>query len=400
MLRFILAVGEVSNWERMFKLTYISTYPPTHCGIAEYTKFLVTALKSVRPDVKIHVLSDKSNQTFKLSGGVEVHPVFEFKANSYQSILDELTLIGGVDVLHVQHEYGIFGYNDLILEAALEAKREKLVKSVIFTLHSVYHPLSGNDGALDLQKKLNSVDAVIVHSYLMEFELQNQGLDPLLIRRIPHGTHLNPFLETPRHELLNELQLKEDDISGMTLVTPGFLRIDKGLDLLIQSINNLDKKDSMTLIIAGEKRLGTREDKEMFDFIEDACKRLNIILVEKYLSSEEILKLAALADIIILPYRDRPALYSVSGILHLSMGSFKPLLGTRVPRLIELYQFAPRATVPPKKPEQLSKTLRWYIRNYEHMVAYMANLYSYAVRTQWIRMARRHIKLYRETLAT
>jgi len=34
------------------------------------------------------------------------------------------------------------------------------------------------------------------------------------------------------------------------------------------------------------------------------------------------------------------------------------------------------------------------------MVAYMANLYSYAVRTQWIRMARRHIKLYRETLAT
>jgi len=384
----------------MLRIGYVSTYPPTHCGIAEYTRFLATALKSVRPDVEIHIFSDKSGQAAGSIGRIEVHPVFEFKASSYRSILDELTSTGGVDVLHIQHEYGIYGHNDLILEAALEAKKEKLVKSLIFTLHSVYHPLSGDTGALDLQRKLNSVDAVVVHSYLMEFELQNQGLDPLLIRRIPHGTHLNPFLETPRHELLNQLQLREGDISGMILVTPGFLRIDKGLDLLIQSVNNLEKKDSITLIIAGEKRIRTPEDREMFDLIEDACKKLNIILVEKYLSSKEILKLAALADIIILPYRDRPALYSVSGILHLSMGSFKPLLGTRVPRLIELYQFAPRATIPPKKPEQLSKTLRWYIRNYEHMVAYMANLYSYAVRTQWIRMARRHLKLYKETLAS
>ena len=387
----------------MVKVAYLSTYPPTHCGVAEYTRFLTSALKSIYPKLDLRVFSDISENgaEIRTDGRVKVHPAFSRKSERYNRLLDELAAIGGVDLLHVQHEFGIFGHHDAILRACLEAKREKLVKKIVFTMHSVYHPLSGDVGALEFQRKLNSVDAVIVHSYLMEFELQNQGLDPLLIRRIPHGTLLNPYLDDPRHKLLKALNLKEEDFTGIILATPGFLRRDKGLDLLVQALAALEyKRERITLLIAGEKRANNPSDQEMLDLIEDASKKMKIILIEKYLSNEEILKIAALADILILPYRDKPALYSVSGILHLSMGSFKPLLGTRVPRLIELYQSAPRATVPPKKPKELSKSLEWFIRNYDHIVAYMASLYSYAVRTQWIRMARRHLRLYRELLGS
>jgi len=387
----------------MLKIGYVSTYPPTHCGIAEYTKFLLSALKSIHPQIKLHVFSDinPKSEIAERSELAEVHPSFKSKSESYQEILDEIAAINGVNVLHVQHEYGIFGYHSGVLKTCLEAKKEKLVDKVVFTLHSVYHPLSGIKGALEFQQNLNLIDAVIVHSYLMEFELQNQGVDPLLIRRIPHGTFLNPYLDDPRSKLLSALNLREEDLSGVVLTTLGFLRRDKGLDLLVESVSNLEcKKGSITLLIAGEKRIDRKEDKDIFDKIEEASRKLNIIFLDRYLSEDEILKIAALADIIVLPYRDKPALYSVSGILHLSMGSFKPLIGTRVPRLIELYQFAPRATVPPKNPMQLSKSIRWCIRNYEHMVTYMATLYGYAVRTQWIRMARRHLSLYREILTS
>jgi len=387
----------------MLKIGYVSTYPPTHCGIAEYTKFLLSALKSIHPQIKLHVFSDINPGSEIAERGelAEVHPSFKSKSESYKKILDEIAAINGVNVLHVQHEYGIFGYHSGILESCLEARKEKLVDKVVFTLHSVYHPLSGIKGALEFQQNLNLIDAVIIHSYLMEFELQNQGVDPLLIRRIPHGTFLNPYLDDPRSKLLSALNLREEDLSGVVLTTLGFLRRDKGLDLLVESVSNLEcKKGSITLLIAGEKRIDRKEDKDIFDKIEEASRKLNIIFLDRYLSEDEILKIAALADIIVLPYRDKPALYSVSGILHLSMGSFKPLIGTRVPRLIELYQFAPRATVPPKNPVQLSKIIRWCIRNYEHMVTYMATLYGYAVRTQWIRMARRHLSLYREILTS
>ncbi|MCD6421457.1 MAG: group 1 glycosyl transferase [Thaumarchaeota archaeon] len=389
----------------MFKLAYVSTYPPTHCGIAEYTRFLIRALKPLCPELEIYVLSDigEGGSEVRLEGDTEVHPSFiRGGSDDYSGILDAISEIGGLDILHVQHEYGIYGYDDKILKACLEAKKENLVKKVVFTLHTVHHPLSRNSEALVFQRELNQADALVVHSYLMEFELQNQGINPMIIRRIPHGTLLNPHLDETREELLRSLRLRENEVSGIILTTPGFLRRDKGLDLLINAINSLESfREAFTLLIAGEKRIGgDPEAKKMIKVVEEASRKLNIIFLDRYLSDDEILRVAALSDIIILPYKDVIGKYSVSGILHLSMGSFKPIIGTRVPRLLELYQFSPRTTVTPMNPADLAKIIKWCIRNYDYVVAYMSTLYGYAVRTQWIRMARRHLSLYRELLTS
>ena len=80
------------------------------------------------------------------------------------------------------------------------------------------------------------------------------------------------------------------------------------------------------------------------------------------------------------------------------MGSLKPIIGTSVPRLIELYQYAPRFIVKPNDPKELAFKIKWLTENYELAVAYASTLYSYAVRTQWIRMARRHLALYNALL--
>ena len=89
-----------------------------------------------------------------------------------------------------------------------------------------------------------------------------------------------------------------------------------------------------------------------------------------------------------------------SGILHLSMGSLKPIIGTRVPRLLELYQFVPRLTVSTRNPLGIAKKVKWLHDNYDYAVAYMTNLYGYAIRTHWLRMARRHLSLYYKILVS
>ncbi|MEB3778913.1 MAG: group 1 glycosyl transferase, partial [Desulfurococcales archaeon] len=116
-------------------------------------------------------------------------------------------------------------------------------------------------------------------------------------------------------------------------------------------------------------------------------------------SGDEILMLAALADAIVLPYRDKPGKYSVSGILHLSMGSLKPIIGTRVPRLIELYEYAPRLTIPPRSIEDLASMIKWVRDNYDLAVSYTSSIYSYAASTQWPRVAYSHLRLYKSLLS-
>lgn len=316
-------------------------------------------------------------------------PCYARKDPTYSGLLDALTRYGPVDILHVEHEYGIYGDGDTLLRALDEAKRERLTRAVVITMHTVYHPYSGRSGALRFQEGLPGVvDAVIVHSRLQEFELQTQGVPAEAIYRIPHGTLINPYLGYPRGQLAKSLGLDPGVLEGLVLVTPGFIRRDKGLDVLAEALRGLG--EGFTFVAAGEPR-----NPEVLEYIVDLQEEGRVIIIDRYLSSDEILRLIALSDAIVLAYRDVPGTYSVSGILHLSMGSLKPIIGTRTPRLIELYSHAPRMTIPPGNSAELARLLRWIKQNYDYAVAYMAETYAYAARTEWHRIARRHIALYR-----
>ncbi|MEB3773949.1 MAG: glycosyltransferase [Desulfurococcales archaeon] len=370
----------------MERVGFVSTYPPVHCGVGEYTRMLISGLKRVSPGIDVVVFQVRESKGFiDRELGVRVIPSFDRGSSDYSSLLEALEEVGGVDVIHVQHEYGIFGRTTAILDSLEEAKRRGLASLAIVTMHTTDR--IGPRQSLEFQSQLNRVDAVVVHSVLQEFELQAQGIEPYKVWRIPHGTLINPYLDNPRHLLLDRLGLEDDVIDGFLLVTPGFIRRDKGLDILMNAVKHLKRR--VRVLVAGEKS--------------DAGLTLyetgELVVLEKYLSSEEILMLAALADAIVLPYKDRPGKYSVSGILHLSMGSLKPIIGTRVPRLIELYQYAPRLTVPPRAPILLAERINWLMENYDLAVAYSSNLLAYAARTQWPRIARRHIDLYKMLLA-
>ncbi len=322
---------------------------------------------------------------------VEVIPVFEHGETSFKGVLDELGRVDGVDILHIQHEYGIFGRHNGLINMVHEALEEKLVDKVVITMHTVKHPLSGEEKALEFQRNLNVFDKIVVHSVLQEFELIYQGIDPNKVVRIPHGTFLNPYLWKPRYMLAEELGLKPSDLQGFVITVPGFLRRDKGLDILIKAVKPLlNSMRDYTVVVAGEIR-----DPELKDEIEEMVMNgPNLVFIERFLTHDEVLKIVALADAVILPYRDRIGTYSVSGILHLSMGGLKPIIGSRVPRLIELYTRAPRLTIPPRNPFELTRKIKWLRENYDVVIPYMSTLYSYAIRTEWHRMARRHLALY------
>jgi len=355
---------------------------------------LVSSLYSINRDLDVSVIATELSDTEPYRepiSGAPVYPVLRERSNDYTKSLDVLAEKNGADILHIEHEYGIFRDGLGLLGVIEEAKKERLTKKVVVTLHTVYHPSSGRSDALFFQKNLrtNIIDKIIVHSRLQEFELEAQGVPMDKIIRIPHGTLINPYISVPRDKLCESLGIKGERLHGIILVTPGFIRLDKGLDVLLNALAGI--RFPYTFIVAGEFK-----NPEIRELVESNG---NTIVIERYLSHEEILKLIALSDMLVLPYRDKPGTYSVSGILHLSMGSLRPIIGTRVPRLIELYTRAPRMCVTPGSAKDLERRLNWAYDNYDLAAAYMSELYAYAARTQWIRMARRHLVLYKKILA-
>ncbi len=383
---------------RFLRVAFISRYPPAHCGVAEYTRMLISALVSVAPWVSVIVFSTKEYRSKPYvddSTGAIVYPCYNLLDDNYDSILDYLAEVGGVDILHLQHEYGIYGESTAVLDAIKKAVDEGLARRSIVTMHTVYHPYSNAEWAIEFQASLNRVDSVIVHSPLQEFELYTQGVESWRIHRIPHGTLINPYIGSPRRELCRRLGVRLEESPGMILCIPGFIRRDKGLNVIAESLEMINSS-KVTLLLAGEVK-----DVSVLEEVEASIPngRGRVLALKRYLTNDEILMLTALSDAIVLPYIDAKGKYAVSGILHLSMGSLKPIIGSRVPRLIELYQRAPRLTVAPGDPGDLACKIEWLAKNYDYAVAYMAELYAYAARTQWTRMARRHLEHYKRILS-
>ena len=310
----------------------------------------------------------------------------------FNGILDVLSEVGGVDILHIQHEYGIFGRGQGIIDVAIEAREEGLAGRIVFTLHTVYRSPGGVEAGVQ-ERVLSEADAVIVHSVVQELELHAEhGGYPRNLYRIPHGTMVNPYLGHPRMALARRLGLGVDVLERFTIALPGFLRPDKGVDVLLAALEQVSDP-RLSVIVAGEPR-----DSRLLGLLESVRDKVRVI--PRYLSTSEILMLTALSNLIILPYRDPPGKYAVSGVLHLSMGSMKPVIGSNTPRLSELYTLAPRLVFRAGDPEDLARLLNTILSPgyYDIIIPYAAPLYSYAVRTSWNRVASRHIELYRRIL--
>ena len=114
------------------KIVFLSTFPPTQCGIATYTQDTIKGITDVfgkSITCEICELVDKPNTT----------PTQAFTLNTknkddYAKAANEINKDEKIKLVHIQHEFGLFGgqYGDHLLDFLNTIK-----KPVTFTFHSV-----------------------------------------------------------------------------------------------------------------------------------------------------------------------------------------------------------------------------------------------------------------------
>jgi hypothetical protein len=110
----------------------VSTYPPRKCGIANFSKDLRDSLLSYRPRVLLAALDDLF-QNYDYPPEVVWRIKQENKAD-YKACAHWANQEAGVDMIIIQHEYGIFGGPDgeYIMELA-----RSLNKPFLLVTHTV-----------------------------------------------------------------------------------------------------------------------------------------------------------------------------------------------------------------------------------------------------------------------
>jgi X-X-X-Leu-X-X-Gly heptad repeat protein len=319
------------------RVAIVSTYRPRACGIAVFSSDLRGALLEADSSVSVEVVSI-------VRGTRRTHPpevlttIRQNVAGDYAQAAAELD--GLVDVVLIEHEYGIFGGDsgDFVLELA-----DELRVPFVVTLHTVLaSPAPGQ--AATLRALCERAALVMVFTETARRMVVEQGLaDAEQVCVVPHGAPdvLSAAASSARpgmraygsHVLTNgsrtlangssalangsdklratSLPLGMSCLDGRTVLsTFGLISASKGLELAIRALPSIvAAHPEVIYLIAGQTHPDViQNDGESYRLglerlVADLELTNHVMFLDRFLSTEELAALLGRTNLYLTPYR-------------------------------------------------------------------------------------------------
>lgn len=391
------------------RICLVSTFPPAPCGVATYCSYLIDGLLSVNKKLHITVLTEGPVAN-DLRGRVHVIDAFSEESDYGPAILHQVRACAP-DVVHIQHEYGIFGFDDRFLHL-LSCLREIRVPIVI-TLHTVHTRSSLDVGCcwrtdrrlptnVDIEKEQWQLcklgDMIVVHQDCpMRTTLIEQGARADRVVSIPHGT----FKGTSISRAVAKKYLGYA-AHGSLLVAFGYFEPSKNHQRLLEAFSLLcHRKPNTNLWIGGHVRWPSPPAQEykarIVNLIDQMGLQEHVTLWEKFLSETDVRALLSAADVGCFVYHEDT--YSSSGALHRMLANGKPIVASHIPKFHELLRVAPEILVDPNRPEEIARVLIRVLEDRSFRTLVASKTLRFAEETSWPLVADAHLDVYRRAIA-
>jgi glycosyltransferase involved in cell wall biosynthesis len=248
------------------------------------------------------------------------------------------------DMLRLRHELDadVVHYQWLTMPT-LDARLLPPHRPRLMTAHYVLPPRPSRRQIASARGVFARMDAVIVHSEHGAARLREEiGLDPALVRVIPHGT----FDYLTRLPDEKPLPAELEGAEGPVILFFGLLRPYKGIDLLLEAFRELSGAE---LWIVGNPRMDVEPLRRLAT---EAPGRVRFLT--RFVEDAEIPPIFRRAGLLVLPYRDAEH----SGVLYTGLAFGKPLVLSAVGGFPEVAASGAARLVPPGDPAALAEALR------------------------------------------
>ncbi|UCH33908.1 MAG: glycosyltransferase family 4 protein, partial [Armatimonadota bacterium] len=305
------------------RVAYVSTFPPTQCGIATFTEDLTRAVDRQRTlphSVIVAINTEEAPLTYS------PHVRFTIDRNNQADYLEaaEYLNVSDVDLVSVQHEFGIFGgswgYHVIPFLKALR-------KPAVATFHTVLR--KPEPEAKEVTQELCRLfqSFVVMNSIAAHVLRQTYGVPAHKIRHIHHGApKFSPELGPKRKAQLKLVGRKV--ISTFGLISPG-----KGIEYAIRAMPQVVERhpDALYLILGqthpGVRRHSGESYRDMLErLIADLGMAEHIVFDNRYLTKPQLISYLDATDIYVTPYLDPEQM--VSGALCYAVAAGIPIVST------------------------------------------------------------------------
>lgn len=365
----------------------LGNHVPRQCGIAAFTSDLSEAIAAEFSEIDCFVLAmNDAGRRHAYPSRVRFE-IAETDLASYRRAADFLN-VNAVDVVCVQHEYGIFGGK---AGSHVLALLRELRMPIVTTLHTILaEPNPPQRSTMDELTQL-SERLVVMSAQGARLLHDVHGVPECKIDLIPHGIAGVPGALRSKDQL---------GVEGKSVIlTYGLLSPDKGIEHVIDALPKILERHANTVyIVLGATHPHVKERYgEMYRLmLENRARKLgadgSTIFHNRFVSQRELAEFLSAADIYITPYLNPEQI--TSGTLAYAVGSGRAVISTPYCYARELLADGRGILVPWKDPEAIAREVIGLLDDDAKRLALCARAAAYGRDMLWPAVAHRYLQCF------
>jgi glycosyltransferase involved in cell wall biosynthesis len=371
------------------RVAFIGNHLPRQCGIATFTSDLCEAMAAEFPlcQYVVGAINDRSD-------GYDYPPRirFEIEENEIESYRRAARFlnVNDVELVSVQHEFGIFGGP---AGSHLLSLLRDLNMPVVTTLHTVLRQPNMDQRALMGQLNDLSKRFIVMAEQGKVFLREIYGIASAKIDVIPHGIPEIPFIDPQVNKEKFGVENK------IVLLTFGLLSPNKGIEYVIEALPAiLEEHPNVVYIVLGSThpnivaREGECYRRQLEHLAKNRDVASHVIFCDRFVTLDELKQFIGAADIYITPYLSESQI--TSGTLAYAFGAGKAVISTPYWHAKELLANNRGSLVPFANAESIAEAVKRYLSDAILMSATRKKAWQLGRGMTWPVVARKHMKSF------
>ena len=367
------------------RVAFIGNYLPRHCGIATFTHNLHISVARAHPELETSVVAmTDPGSTYDFPQAVR----FQIRDDMISDYVHaaEFLNTAGIDVVSLQHEYGIFGGDagGNIVELV-----SRLEMPIVTTLHTVLaQPTPTQRKVMDRVIEA-SMKIVVMAEKGRELLRSVHGVPAGKIDVIPHGIPDVPFLDT--HHAKAKLGFE-----GKTIIlTFGLLSPSKGIETMLDAMPDIVNScpNAVYVILGATHPNLVRDHGEAYrQGLMARARELGIeehvVFFNQFVEQSTLLEFISMCDVYVTPYLNQAQM--TSGTLAYSFGLGKAVVSTPYWHAEELLGDGRGILVPFGDAKAMSAEIGGLLTNDVRRHAMRKRAYAASRSMTWAKAAKRY----------
>ena len=388
----MLTTVESRKIKKRPQVAIVSSSLPRKCGIATFSADVSRGIGHLLGREATSFIAVNDNETYDYPPKV-IFQIEQDRLDDYQAAAAAINE-SAVDVVSLQHEYGLYGGEEgsYIVEFL-----SRLHKPVVTTLHTILEKPTP-DQYKSLVEVIAFSKAVIVMNRLAINILTDVYDVPAgKVHLIPHGVKDMFYIDPLFYQ--NKLALQD----RFVMLTFGFISRNKGIEVVLEALPSIvEAHPEVLYIVLGITHpvVKKHDGEEYRESLEAMVAKLgldqNVRFVNEFVDDETMNLYLGAADLVILPYHSETQI--TSGVLSQAIGKGKAVIATPYLHARDALAEGKGRLVNFKDPAGMTEAIRELMENPDERLALAGQAFIAGQQAGWDKVTRQYVTLLEEVV--